>query len=153
RSIERGGGLFINNCATCHGSDARGTTGTAPGLNNPQLFGHDFMADLKTQAKALTEEQIKLLAELNDPATTDARKQEINTRLGTDSIPEAMLALQPSPLMEAAAPPAEATAEATGEATAGATEAATEMSTEAATEAVTATATPIAEATAEGTPS
>jgi len=162
RSIERGGGLFIANCAECHGPDARGTTGVAPGLNNPQLFGHDFLADLKTTAKSLTEEETKLMAELNDPATTDARKAEINARLGTGSIAEALLKQQPSPLMEAAAPApaaaapatAEATAQATGKATAQATAQATVEATALPTAEVTtaAEATPAADATAEATP-
>src|SRR5258706_999675 len=41
RSIENGGILFLNNCATCHGQDAKGQTGVAPALNNPMLFLKD----------------------------------------------------------------------------------------------------------------
>lgn len=41
RSIERGATLFASSCTICHGTDGRGST-IAPGLNNPQFFGHDF---------------------------------------------------------------------------------------------------------------
>ena len=48
RSIEKGAELFANNCATCHGPDGTGSA-RAPGLNNPQLFSHDYLAPLDTQ--------------------------------------------------------------------------------------------------------
>src|SRR5215470_12719913 len=38
RSIENGAILFLNNCSTCHGADAKGQTGVAPALDNPMLF-------------------------------------------------------------------------------------------------------------------
>ena len=46
RSIEAGNDLFVSNCATCHGPNGHGIAGIAPGLNNPQLFGIDFLADV-----------------------------------------------------------------------------------------------------------
>lgn len=48
RSIEKGAELFAGNCATCHGPAGEGSA-RAPGLNNPQLFGHDYLAPLDTQ--------------------------------------------------------------------------------------------------------
>src|SRR5579859_6683874 len=38
RSIENGASIFVSACATCHGVDARGKEGVAPGLDNPMLF-------------------------------------------------------------------------------------------------------------------
>src|SRR5205823_4174356 len=38
RSIENGALTFANNCATCHGIDAKGIPERAPALNNPMLF-------------------------------------------------------------------------------------------------------------------
>ncbi len=53
RSIEAGNDLFVSNCATCHGPNGLGITGIAPGLNNPQLFGVDFLADVNGQISDL----------------------------------------------------------------------------------------------------
>lgn len=49
RSIERGAELFAANCSTCHGINGYGIGNRAPGLNNPQLFGIDFLGDLNGQ--------------------------------------------------------------------------------------------------------
>lgn len=46
RSIERGAELFAANCSTCHGTDGLGIAERAPALNNPQLFGFDYLADV-----------------------------------------------------------------------------------------------------------
>ena len=46
RSIERGAETFAANCSTCHGINGLGIGGRAPALNNPQLFGYDFLGDL-----------------------------------------------------------------------------------------------------------
>ncbi len=73
RSIEDGAMLFNTNCSPCHGQDGRGSA-RAPALNSPLLFGYDYLADIH-------KEQAALKAELDLPATTDARKQEINDRL------------------------------------------------------------------------
>lgn len=87
RSIEQGAKLFSSNCTSCHGTDGRGTA-LAPGLNNPQLFGHDFFPEVTEAVKALTTERNTLSAEKatltterDNPDTTEARKQEIATRL------------------------------------------------------------------------
>lgn len=96
RTIEQGASLYVNNCTTCHGIDGRGLVGLAPGLNNPQFFGHDFFAEITKEVTALnkentdltkeqtelTAEQTELTEELAKPETTDERKAEINTRLG-----------------------------------------------------------------------
>lgn len=46
RSIERGAELYAANCSTCHGNNGYGIGNRAPGLNNPQMFGFDFLADI-----------------------------------------------------------------------------------------------------------
>ena len=84
RSVERGAALFVNNCTTCHGPDGRGLPGAAPGLNNPALFGHDYLADIRKQQEDLQTAQTEfdaLNTELAAPDVTDARKGEIETRL------------------------------------------------------------------------
>jgi mono/diheme cytochrome c family protein len=74
RSIERGAATFAASCAPCHGTDGRGNVGVAPGLDNPQLFGHDFLATVNSQIADLTAEQ-------SADGTSDARKAEITTQL------------------------------------------------------------------------
>lgn len=44
RSIERGAGIFNDNCASCHGLDARGLEGVGPSLNAPDMFNGERMA-------------------------------------------------------------------------------------------------------------
>ena len=73
RSIERGASLFNANCSPCHGTSGLGS-GRAPALNSPYLFGHDYLAEN-------TSERTTLEAELNSESLTDARREEINTRL------------------------------------------------------------------------
>jgi mono/diheme cytochrome c family protein len=87
RSIEQGAKLFASNCTRCHGTDGRGTV-LAPGLNNPQLFGHDFFPDITQAVKDLSAERSALAAEKSDltgerdnPDTSDARREEIAARL------------------------------------------------------------------------
>lgn len=88
RAIERGGHLFAANCATCHGADGLGINGRAPGLNNPALFGYDFLAtwndeleSLSKEADQLEEEKTTLQAELAAPDLTDRRKAQIEARI------------------------------------------------------------------------
>ncbi|HLV35401.1 MAG TPA: c-type cytochrome, partial [Spirillospora sp.] len=52
RSIEHGAELYTNNCAECHGASGLGSA-RAPGLNNPQLFGVDFLAPIDNDIAAL----------------------------------------------------------------------------------------------------
>lgn len=56
RSIERGAYLFNQNCSTCHGIDGKGLQGRAPGLNNPHLFGYDFMEAERRELETLGRE-------------------------------------------------------------------------------------------------
>ncbi len=73
RAIEDGAMLFNASCSPCHGQDGRGSA-RAPALNSPLLFGYDYLADIHKQRSALQ-------TELDLPATTDARKTEINNQL------------------------------------------------------------------------
>jgi mono/diheme cytochrome c family protein len=84
RSIERGAALFANNCTSCHGPDARGLTGVAPALNNPVLFGHDYLASIRTETQRLQTAQTEfdaLTSELTAQDLSDERKSDIETRL------------------------------------------------------------------------
>jgi mono/diheme cytochrome c family protein len=118
RSIERGAELFASRCSTCHGADARGIVEKAPGLNNPMLFGHSFFKDindqiaplerktgeLNAQLEELNNERTALTTEAGSADLTDARRQEINTRLaeidaltdveGDTAIPPQLTAIQ-----------------------------------------------------------
>jgi mono/diheme cytochrome c family protein len=88
RSIERGAALFANNCTSCHGPDARGLTGVAPALNNPALFGHDFLDDIRSESEQLQTVQAEfdaLTTELTAEDLSDERRTEIETRLATIS--------------------------------------------------------------------
>jgi mono/diheme cytochrome c family protein len=87
RSVEQGADLFTSACTTCHGPDGRGSA-KAPGLNNPQFFGHDFFPDISKQIEDLTKEQGSLTKEqddlnkkVTDPSTSDADKAAANDRL------------------------------------------------------------------------
>lgn len=84
RSIERGAALYANSCTSCHGPDARGLVGIAPGLNNPVLFGHDFLAGIRLETERLQTAQAQIEAlntELSADGTTDERKAEIEALL------------------------------------------------------------------------
>ncbi|MCY4009683.1 MAG: c-type cytochrome [Anaerolineaceae bacterium] len=63
RSIENGAALFLTNCASCHGLDGLGIAGFAPALDNPQLFGHDFLAAVDEEIALLraAEEDARLV--------------------------------------------------------------------------------------------
>ncbi len=95
RSIESGAALFASRCSTCHGTDSYGIAERAPGLNNPMLFGHNFfqpvndnilklereVAELNIQLEELNTERTALTTEAGSADLTDARRQQINTRL------------------------------------------------------------------------
>jgi mono/diheme cytochrome c family protein len=88
RAIEQGAILFASNCSSCHGNDGRGLAGRAPGLNNPQFFGHDFFPEvsaevggLEAEKTGLTSEKSLLNTELTAEGTTEARIAEINARI------------------------------------------------------------------------
>jgi mono/diheme cytochrome c family protein len=93
RSIERGAALFANNCTSCHGPDGRGLTGIAPALNSPYLFGHDFLAAIIAEADTLS-------AERGAESTTDARRAEIDTRLGELDAQRTSLLAQMQPAVD-----------------------------------------------------
>ncbi len=98
RSIERGASTFAASCAPCHGTDGRGNVGVAPGLNNPQLFGHDFLAPVNAQIDQLTAEEAAA-------GTTDTRKAEIKTQLDTLNAQKASLVSQMQPASQVAYDP------------------------------------------------
>jgi mono/diheme cytochrome c family protein len=93
RSIERGGELYAANCATCHGPNGYGQAGLVPALNNPQLFGHEFVGEvngqigrlqrqqqeLQNQINDITEQRNLLITEASNADTSDERRQEIVT--------------------------------------------------------------------------
>jgi len=97
RSIENGAVLFQNNCATCHGIDAKGTTNTAPALDNPMLFLKDNPAkvetatitDLKTQRDTLQggidvyNQNAQLLADATTQLKTATPGSDAATKLQT----------------------------------------------------------------------
>ena len=74
RSIERGAGLFTLNCTECHGPQGLGNAGVAPALNNPYLFGYDFLAEYDLELVTLGQER-------NNPETTPERVAEIDARV------------------------------------------------------------------------
>ncbi len=76
RSIERGAELFGASCSSCHGIDGRGAIGIAPGLNNPNLFGHNYLAEIQAQTATLTVERVQAEA-----AGDTARVAEIDAEL------------------------------------------------------------------------
>jgi mono/diheme cytochrome c family protein len=86
RSIERGAYLFNQNCSTCHGIDGLGIQGRAPGLNNPHMFGYDFLASQRRQienidlqirnAQGLLDEYAELTAAI---AGGELSEEEITT--------------------------------------------------------------------------
>jgi len=91
RSIENGAAIFLSNCSTCHGVDAKGKTGVAPALMNPMLFtdknpaaeAKAAVADAQskldaanTQVKKVTDEQTALTTlQQQLAAETDAAKK------------------------------------------------------------------------------
>lgn len=110
RSIEHGAALYSSNCATCHGNDGRGILERAPALNNPQLFGFDYLAAnkreraaLEAQQAALEAERAALADELVAEGTTAERSEEITARIveiqaqlssdNTEGIPAKLAAL------------------------------------------------------------
>jgi len=84
RSIEKGAELFAANCSTCHGMNGYGILGRAPGLDNPALFGHDFLASLNSEAQGLTETKNRLAelqTELDGGGITRERQAEVEAQI------------------------------------------------------------------------
>lgn len=89
RSIERGAYLFAANCATCHSYDGLGLEGRAPALNNPHLFGYDFLADVDRRQESLERERNALLQAVasGDYEAAGTTEADAQARLGVGSIP------------------------------------------------------------------
>lgn len=114
RSIERGAELYASQCSRCHGEGGLGNVEVAPGLNNPQLFGHDFLADIRTQMSALEAEQaaleaqrIALANELTAQGTSEERRsaiqaelESITARLNTDTDEQPSISTQLAELQQ-----------------------------------------------------
>lgn len=88
RSIERGAELYAGSCSTCHGTDGLGILARAPGLNNPALFGHDFLGEWNAQlafqtstANTLEARKVALQDELAAEGTSDRRKGQIEAEI------------------------------------------------------------------------
>jgi mono/diheme cytochrome c family protein len=96
RSIERGAYLYNQNCSTCHANNGLGLSGRAPGLNNPHLFGFDYLAAERREIenlersvlpqRALLNEYDELTASLaelegDELATAEARIAELEPEL------------------------------------------------------------------------
>jgi len=64
RATERGAELYAANCSTCHATDGRGIAGRAPAINNPQLFGFDYIGEVNAQIGRLQREQQDLSDEI-----------------------------------------------------------------------------------------
>jgi mono/diheme cytochrome c family protein len=78
RSVEHGAELYANNCAECHGPSGLGSA-RAPGLNNPQLFGIDFLAPVNNDIAALQTARTDVVAtqELLNGDTSSMSAEEI----------------------------------------------------------------------------
>ena len=91
RSIERGAELFAANCSTCHGALGLGIAERAPGLNNPQLFGHSFLnplnADIGRRQRQVQELNIQM-SELN------RERDALFAEAGSNPGPERLKAIQ-----------------------------------------------------------
>lgn len=92
RSVETGAILFENNCSSCHGQDGRGLTGVAPALNNPQLFGFSFFAEIDNEL-AVKATELERLGSANparaaqleaEIAVLQARRQELDEAIRYD---------------------------------------------------------------------
>ncbi|QPC82075.1 c-type cytochrome [Phototrophicus methaneseepsis] len=82
RSIERGAELFAANCSTCHGPNGLGSAERAPGLNNPHLFGYDYLALVNADVSSYERQIDDLNDQLGDllgvESGEDAREGERN---------------------------------------------------------------------------
>ena len=88
RAIERGAALYALNCSTCHGAEGRGLEGRAPGLNNPQFFGYDYIGPIEAEMEAvqarwvaLTTEQADVEAQMQGLDSESEEYAELQTRL------------------------------------------------------------------------
>ncbi|NWF67970.1 MAG: c-type cytochrome [Chloroflexi bacterium] len=77
RAVERGAALYVSNCASCHNPDGYGQANRAPALNNPQLFGYDYFASIRSERQDLQNE----LNNTETPPTAE-RTEALQLRLG-----------------------------------------------------------------------
>jgi mono/diheme cytochrome c family protein len=78
RSIERGAVLYHNACVVCHGEDAKGIVGKAPGIKNPMLFLDQNPAKVvNTDLTALVGNKTSLERALADLETNRTRREEL----------------------------------------------------------------------------
>ena len=70
RSTEKGAELYASSCAECHGPAGLGSA-RAPGLNNPQLFGAQFLADISASLVAADAEITRLEGAIDALATAE----------------------------------------------------------------------------------
>lgn len=66
RSIERGAELFAANCSTCHGANGLGIAERAPAINNPQMFGYNFLASVNSTIARLERTQSEINSRIGD---------------------------------------------------------------------------------------
>jgi len=84
RSIENGALIFANNCATCHGDDARGKVNRAPALDNPMLFLKENPAKAASKkVDDLTSQQTGLKGQIDDYNKTIQMINDLNVKLKT----------------------------------------------------------------------
>jgi mono/diheme cytochrome c family protein len=83
RSIEHGNALFVSSCAECHGPNGLGTIGIAPGLNNPQLFGVNFLGEIDGQIATLESARadIEAIQTTLDGDTAEVNVEALQSRL------------------------------------------------------------------------
>lgn len=81
RSIERGAEKYASLCSSCHGVEGYGQAGRAPALNNPHLFGYDYLAEINGEIAILQRTQVDLEQQI---AELQAERDELFTEAGSD---------------------------------------------------------------------
>ncbi|MBI1282260.1 MAG: c-type cytochrome [Anaerolineaceae bacterium] len=83
QAIERGAEIYAQYCADCHGRKGYGIVGHGPALNNPQLFGHDYLPEITKLLQPTREEFYRLRHDLYNLSPLDKSWTEISDRLQT----------------------------------------------------------------------
>ncbi len=84
RSIENGALTFANNCAICHGTDAKGIPEKAPALLNPMLFLKDNPAKVaKAKVDDLTNQRNTLKGQIDQYNKNVQDLAAVNDKLKT----------------------------------------------------------------------
>lgn len=76
RSVEQGALLFEDNCASCHGYTGLGTV-RAPALNNPVLFGYNFLSSVNDEQLAI-DSQLKAATDPDEITRLQNRLAELD---------------------------------------------------------------------------